>query len=135
MIAGNFDTPNNSGIGAINPDCSGAFTTFGYNLIGMGDGCTGFTNGISGDIVGTLASPVDARLNLLAYYGGTTQTHTLAPGSPAIDSGSPLVPGGGGFGACAASDQRGVSRPQSTRCDIGATEGTLGLIFMPIIVK
>ena len=52
IIAGNFDTPNNAGPGAINPDClwanGGTLTTYRYNLIGRGDGCTTFVNGANG---------------------------------------------------------------------------------------
>jgi hypothetical protein len=44
------------------------------------------------------------------------QTQGLAPGSPAIDA----VPAGGA--GCAATDQRGVGRPQGAACDIGAYE-------------
>ncbi len=138
IIAGNFDTPNNAGGGTIYPDCSWAFsgtlTSFGYNLIGRSDGCTGFTNGVNGDKVGTNASPLDARLGPLASNGGSTQTHALLPGSPAIDAGNPAVPGGGGFAACAATDQRGVARPVGAQCDMGAFEAPPVLqLFLPLI--
>lgn len=54
-------------------------------------------------------------LGPLADNNGPTQTHALLPGSPAIDavaSGCPPP----------SADQRGVSRPQGTACDIGAFE-------------
>ncbi|MGI8689692.1 MAG: choice-of-anchor Q domain-containing protein [Thermomicrobiales bacterium] len=54
----------------------------------------------------------DPKLGSLANNGGPTQTHALLPGSPAIDAG----------GACLATDQRGVTRPQGAACDIGAFE-------------
>jgi hypothetical protein len=47
--------------------------------------------------------------------GGFTRTLALGAGSAAIDA-------GGFHSICAATDQRGVSRPQGTRCDIGAYE-------------
>jgi hypothetical protein len=44
-------------------------------------------------------------------------------GSAAVEGGSPAVPGSGGD-ACLTVDQRGVSRPQGARCDVGAFEDT-----------
>jgi hypothetical protein len=108
IIAGNFDTPGNAGGGTISPDCSGGFTSQGYNLIGKNNGCSGFANGVNADKVGSLANPINPLLAPLANYGGSTQTHALLPGSPAIDAGNPLPPGSGGF-ACAASDLSAAS--------------------------
>ncbi len=51
-------------------------------------------------------------LGPLANNGGPTDTHALLEGSPAIDAG----------GTCLATDQRGVTRPQGSVCDIGAFE-------------
>ncbi len=141
IIAGNFDTPNNSGTGTIHPDCSwwpisDTLTSFGYNLLGRSDGCAGLTNGVNGDKVGTNANPLNALLGPPAWNGGSTQTHALLPGSPAIDAGNPLTPGGGGFGACAAIDQRGVTRPIGSQCDMGAYEAPPYLkLFLPLITK
>jgi hypothetical protein len=59
---------------------------------------------------------VDPRLAALADNGGPTQTQALEAGSPAIDA----VPASSA--GCAATDQRGVSRPQGGGCDIGAYE-------------
>lgn len=50
----------------------------------------------------------------LANNGGETDTLALQPGSPAIDVGTNA--------GCPPIDQRGVSRPQGTACDIGAFE-------------
>ncbi len=138
IIAGNFDTPDNAGGGTINPDCSGAFLSQGFNLIGRNDGCSGYTNGANGDKVGSGASAINPLLSSLANRGGPTQTHALIPGSPAIDAGNPLPPGGGGF-ACAGTDQRGVTRPQGAVCDIGAVERQVGdislFVYLPAIKK
>ncbi|MES0344086.1 MAG: right-handed parallel beta-helix repeat-containing protein [Anaerolineales bacterium] len=49
----------------------------------------------------------------LADNGGVTETHALLPGSPAIDAAS---------GDCPGVDQRGISRPTGTGCDVGAFE-------------
>src|SRR5262249_25030850 len=65
-------------------DIQGTFTSQGNNLIGKSDGSAGFTNGVNGDKVGTIASPLNALVAALGNYGGPTQTHALLPGSPAI---------------------------------------------------
>ena len=56
----------------------------------------------------------DPRLDPLANYGGRTETHRLAAGSPAINAGE----------RCGSTDQRGRPRPAPSggRCDIGAFE-------------
>jgi len=105
LVAGNASTANK-------PDLSGAITSNGHNLIGRVDGSTGITHGTNGDIAGNNAEPVVARLAILADYQGTTYTHALLPGSPAIDAGA----------GCPATDQRGIARPQGRACDIGAFE-------------
>lgn len=57
----------------------------------------------------------DPMLADLADNGGDSYTHALMPGSPAIDA--------VGVEECIlAVDQRGTSRPQGERCDIGAYE-------------
>src|SRR5262249_43042660 len=72
-------------------DVSGIFNSQGNNLIGKGNGSAGFTNGVNGDEVGTVASPLSALLAALGNYGGPTQTHALLPGSPALDAGNNCV--------------------------------------------
>ncbi|MBL9166203.1 MAG: hypothetical protein JNN07_00510 [Verrucomicrobiales bacterium] len=57
---------------------------------------------------------VDPRFGPLALYGGTLPVLPLLPGSPAIDAGNSA--------GCASTDQRGVSRPAGSGCDIGAFE-------------
>jgi hypothetical protein len=57
----------------------------------------------------------DPRLEALDDNGGSTQTHALSPGSPAIDA---ILPD-----QCVVdTDQRGMSRPYGQGCDIGAFE-------------
>jgi uncharacterized repeat protein (TIGR01451 family) len=85
------------------------------------DGCTFIT--LTHDFVGTDTSLIDARLDMLADNGSETQTHALLPDSPAIDAGNPATPGSGN-GACEALDQRGITRPMGSACDIGAYEAT-----------
>jgi CSLREA domain-containing protein len=73
--------------------------------------------GFSGcDLVAT-----DPQIGPLQDNGGPTFTHAPLPGSAAIDGGDSGIPGSGGT-TCEASDQRGVSRPQRVRCDIGSLE-------------
>ena len=64
---------NNDGQDLIGDDFSGA-----YNLIGDGLNLGSLTNTVTGD----------PRLAPLADNGGSTLTHALLPGSPAIDAGS-----------------------------------------------
>jgi len=68
--------------------------------------------GITGMNVNNLTSGAPL-LAPLGNYGGTTQTRPPLPGSPAIDA--------GGAG-CTATDQRGVTRPLGSACDIGSVE-------------
>ena len=81
IIAGNTDDKD---IGGQAP-----FTSSGFNLIGNGDGASGFTDGVNGDLVGTSANPIDPKLGPLQDNGGPTETQALLPGSPAIDAADP----------------------------------------------
>jgi len=98
-----------------NPDCQGTLNSQGYNLIQYTNGCT-----IGGDTTGNIIG-VSSSLGPLQDNGGSTLTHALLPGSPAINTGNPAVPGSGG-NACEAADQRGIPRPQGISCDMGSYE-------------
>lgn len=113
---------------ATEPDCSGAGRSEGYNLVGIGLGCGGFS-AANHDLVGTGVSPVLPALAALAPNGGTSPTHALLPGSPAIGAGNPAAPGSGGA-ACEPVDQRGARRPGvgKSTCDIGAVETTTACV-------
>ena len=117
IIAGNFD----GSAGTQHPDCSGTLTSQGHNLIENTTGCT-----IVGSPFGNLIG-VSPDLGPLQNNGGTTLSHALLSGSPAIDAGNPL--------GCAAengldltTDQRGYARPidgdgdSLAVCDMGAYE-------------
>ncbi|MBI3151029.1 MAG: hypothetical protein HYZ21_02760 [Chloroflexi bacterium] len=94
----------------------------GYNLIGNSLDCT-FTP-VTGDQVGTPSAPINPGLTPLQNNGGSTLTHGLYTNSPAANHGNPATPGSGG-NACLATDQRGITRPQGSACDIGAFEGSI----------
>ncbi len=107
---------DNTGGGS--PDCSGAFTSGGYNHIESVAGC-GIVLG-TGDVSG-----IDPGLLGLADNGGLTETQALLPGSPAVDS---IPTGTSGCGSTVTTDQRGAFRPAdgddsgSAACDKGAFE-------------
>jgi uncharacterized repeat protein (TIGR01451 family) len=65
-----------------------------------------------------VAYAVDPLLGTLSDNGGSTETHALLAGSPAINAGSCTDTAA----ATVTADQRGVARPQGTACDIGAFE-------------
>ena len=89
------------------------FVSRGYNLTGTGNATGAFNQ--RGDQVGV----TDPKLGALSDNGGPTQTHALLSGSPAINA---IPQGTNGCGTTFAEDQRGVSRPQGSACDIGAFE-------------
>jgi CSLREA domain-containing protein len=101
IIAGNSDI-SAAGVGTA-PDCGGTLISQGNNLIGDRTGCNYEARGSDKTNVNPLLGP-------LANNGGSTFTHALMAGSPAINA------GGGG---AAPTDQRGVPRRAP---DIGAYE-------------
>jgi hypothetical protein len=102
------------------------------NLVRVGEGVNGLTNGVNGNLVGTKDSPVNPMLAPLADNGGLTQTRALLSGSPAINAGNnsravnPLTSQNLQF------DQRGFQRivPSGGVIDIGAFES--GSSIVPI---
>ncbi len=101
-------------------NCGGAIVSLGYNL-DSANTC-GFS--ATGDITTT-----DPLLGPLAYNGGSTFTHALFPGSPAINK----IPfGTNGCGTTITTDQRGYAR--IAPCDIGAFEYVLRLM-LPLIMR
>jgi CSLREA domain-containing protein len=101
IIAGNKDF-SEPGVGA-SPNCSGGPISRGNNLIADGTGC-GFASR-NGDQIN-----VKPLLGPLANNGGSTFTHALLAGSPAINAGAK---------GDTPTDQRGVPRKAA---DIGAYE-------------
>lgn len=116
LLAGNLAES-----GAPEADCrldSVTLNNLGANLVGIVDGC----NWVSapGDLTGSLADPLDARLFPLSPLGGSQPVFALLHASPALDGVDPA--------ACLPDDQRGLSRPQGAACEIGAVEAeSLGI--------
>ncbi len=71
----------------------------------------------------------DARLVPLADNGGPTRTMAITTASPAFNGGDPTGAG------CAATDQRGIARPQVGVCDLGAFELVIGLTVPSPLIK
>ena len=112
------------------PDCAGSITSLGYNLIGNNRNCV--FAALASDLVGTNATPLNPDMRGLGNYGGATQTHALNWTSPAIDQ----IPNGTNLcGTTITTDQRGRTRPHHGKCDIGAYEGWLEPLNLPIIYK
>ena len=117
IIAGNFDPSAPQ----LHPDCSGALTSQGFNLIQDVSGCV-----LGGNNIGNKTG-MAPLLDALGNNGGPTLTHALQPLSPAIDAGNSK--------GCRdennvllTTDQRGYVRPVEGKkaggvvCDIGAFE-------------
>ena len=124
IVAGNSATDRG-------PDCVGALferTGTGHNLLGNDSNCTGLTNGVNGDQVGSGAAPINPVLGPLSNNGGPTQTMALGRTSPAIAAASKT----GCLGTLGNQDQRGNPRraDQRNTCDVGAydTAGVLATI-------
>ncbi len=97
-------------------NCGGTITDGGQNLQwNPNSGC------------GFILPSLDPKLAPLGNYGGPTQTMGLFVGSAAINAGADVN--------CPSIDQRGVTRPQGAQCDIGAFEGTLYPLYLPLIVR
>ncbi len=117
---GNTILSGNSVNGGSGSDCFGNIRSEGYNLIGDTAGCT-----IKGDLTGEIRG-LDPMIGALKNNGGTTMTHALLEGSPAIDTGDPQCRDLDGNPLLM--DQRGFVRPvdgdidRNPVCDIGAVE-------------
>jgi len=130
IIAGNG---LGSGSTAPGPDLWGDYVSLGYNLVGNTDDATGF--GASGDLAGSGSSPVDPLLDGLALNPpGSTATHALLAGSPALDH---IPYGVNGCGSEHTTDQRGVARPMPAggACDVGAYEASDYVIYLPGVLR
>jgi CSLREA domain-containing protein len=90
---------------------------------------------ITGPQIGNITG-LDPHLGPLGYYGGSTPTLALLPGSPAIDAGA-TAGCSGMAGAPISIDQRGYPRPYGAKCDIGALEydPNAAMIYLSLLQK
>ncbi len=117
VIANSIVAGNGAGAGADLSD-TGLFAI--HHSLVQDPGNASITDSIPGsNIMGA-----DPLLGPLQNNGGSTPTHALLIGSPALDRGEAA--------SCAATDQRGIIRPQDgdgdgvAACDMGAYERTKG---------
>lgn len=96
---------------ATGPDIYGDTGSQGYNLVSQSAGSSGY---LDSDLLDT-----NALVGELRYYGGSTPTHNLQPGSPALNQADPNYPTND-----IAFDQRGTGyrRLRGIGVDIGAYE-------------
>jgi hypothetical protein len=106
---------SNNTVACVAAAFGGVLTDGGYNIADDALGFCGFsTDNHSIPNADPLLDPAG-----LAPNGGPTQTIALQSGSPAIDA---IPQGMNGCGTSIATDQRGVTRPEGSGCDIGAFE-------------
>jgi hypothetical protein len=116
VVANNFGASETTGEVEGLSNCEGTVTTTGANLDNGGECDFAAHGGIS---------DTNPLLGPLRDNGGPTETEDLLAGSPAIDAGT--------LAGCPQADQRGVTRPQGTACDIGAVEHTVPLAGTPVV--
>jgi CSLREA domain-containing protein len=94
---------------------SGGNCSVAYPVVSQGDNLS--DDGTCSPGANDLPPGTNPLLGTLGNYGGFTQTIPLLEGSPAVDAVTHNV--------CPppTTDERGVSRPQGTFCDVGAFEG------------
>jgi hypothetical protein len=114
-LSGSIVSGNSEHLGLIPDDLGGDHISGDHDLIGVDNTYSFADHDAKGDLVGE-----DPKLGALGNYGGPTQTMPLLQGSPAIRAGAafsysymPIT-----------TDQRGLSRPQSSDSDIGAFQST-----------
>ena len=112
IVAGNVATASGVTVATNCAGSPGAVVSLGHN-IESGSDCA---FGSAGDLQNT-----DPLLGPLGAHGGPTETLAPGAGSKAINGGVPAGCTDLG-GTAIVTDQRGISRPQGSACDIGAFE-------------
>jgi uncharacterized repeat protein (TIGR02543 family) len=111
LVLGNSIVAGNTSSGGFGSDVDPGATSLGYNLIGTTNNAAGW---IASDLTGNDTTLLDPKLGPLQDNGGTTLTHALLAGSPAIDQGN-------NFGVLV--DQRGQPRPMDDPAIANAVGG------------
>lgn len=105
--------------GGANCEFAGStIVSLGYNLDSDGT-CNLGSTGDQANVASPLIGPLDDN-------GGSSETHALLSGSPAIDAGN--------VSECPNVDQRGNGRPFGSTCDLGAFEYGF-YIYLPTILR
>ena len=107
-----------------------ANSTSGGDCAGDGTLGTNINNLVEDGGCSAALNNIDPTLDALANNGGPTETFALIAGSPAIDAGDTTT--------CTNSpisnlDQRGITRPVGSSCDIGAYEGSIADVVAPSV--
>lgn len=114
--SGSLDTPDDVAAGGTTQ----RYNSLGYNLVGFAGNNVDFA--LEFDLPSDQTGAVDPMLGPLSLNTpGATATHALMAGSPAINTGTCTDH----LGSTVTTDQRGVTRPQGSGCDIGAFERVL----------
>ncbi len=114
----------NNTAGGGNPDCnSDIYTTNHYNWIENMTGCK-LRDAGGGPQIAPFITGVDPTnlAGALANNGGLTQTLALSDLNTATDGVNEIPNGTANCGGSVTTDQRGVTRPTTGSCDIGAYE-------------
>lgn len=96
------------------PDMYGDLNGARYNIVSSYEGFL-FNAPDSHNLVGSLSKPLDPRISNLGHHGGSTPTHALLAGSPAVDSGINTA-------NSSPTDQRGFERVIAGTIDRGSVE-------------
>lgn len=132
-LLANNTRSNGISIGTSDDCFTNSATTFlhssGYNLIQNTTNCL-IVGTTTGNVIGQ-----DPVLAPLYNNGGSTKTHALLSGSPAIDAGNPSGCKDNN-GVTLTIDQRRGRRPTNGTCDVGAYEyGGLLFLHLPLIFR
>lgn len=139
IIGSNLDLSQTRGVDFA-PDCRGPINSQGYNLLASIDAtdCP-ITGDTTGNITGSIASPVEPALDCLGNYGGPTRSVPPTDSSPAVDAGH-ILGCTDADGMALQLDQRAHLRPwdgpdpdTNARCDIGSVElgaPSITVVFM-----
>jgi hypothetical protein len=124
IVAGNYRV---SGADVIVDDCHGLLGLYGREYFTP---LAGTPDTFPCSHIGPGTVSVSASANLLAplaLNGGSTLSHWLLPGHPAIDGADPVHGCADAYALPLLTDQRGFARPYGLRCDSGAIENYLKL--------